>query len=113
MRDDKLYLQDIIKEIDFLQQMSGEVTYDGLVQDEIRIRAVERSFEIIGEAASRISATLKSQHDDVEWVLMKDMRNIIAHDYFQVDYTIVWETILSDLPELKNSLDKILRTLVK
>ncbi|MBL0062381.1 MAG: DUF86 domain-containing protein [bacterium] len=111
MRDDKLYIQDILKEIDYLLKVTSELSYEQFLNDETYIRAAERSIEIIGEAASKISATLKSSNKKIQWQLMKDMRNIIAHDYFQVDYSILWETILYDLPTTRDDLDQLLKSI--
>lgn len=62
--------------------------------------AVERNFEIIGEAASRVSSFYKDQHPEVEWRILKDFRNFIIHDYFGINHRIVWDTIQTKLPEL-------------
>ena len=70
--------------------------------------AVERNFEIIGEAASRISDTFKLSYPDVEWRIIKDFRNFIIHEYFGIDNHIVWDIIENRLPELEEEIKKIL-----
>lgn len=70
--------------------------------------AVERNFEIIGEAASRISDTFKLSYPDVEWRIIKDFRNFIIHEYFGIDNQIVWDIIENRLPELEEEIKKIL-----
>jgi uncharacterized protein with HEPN domain len=60
--------------------------------------AVARRFEIIGEAASHISDKIKEQYPKIEWRLMKDMRNLLIHEYFGVDYPTLYMTVQSNLP---------------
>ena len=55
--------------------------------------AVERNFEIIGEAASRISEKYKLSHPEIEWRILKDFRNFIIHEYFGINSEIAWDTI--------------------
>jgi len=62
--------------------------------------AVERNFEIIGEAASRISEEYKKLHPEIEWRIIKDFRNFIIHEYFGINNQIVYDTIQHRLPEL-------------
>ena len=52
--------------------------------------AIERIFEIIGEAVSRISETYMNAHPNIEWWILKDFRNFITHDYFDINNQIVW-----------------------
>lgn len=51
--------------------------------------AVERNFEIIGEAASRIPSFYKALHANIEWRIIKDFRNFIIHDYFGINHQII------------------------
>ena len=67
--------------------------------------------QIIGEAVSNISELLKSQYPDIEWKQIKGTRNIIAHEYFGIDYEIVWEIAKNGLPELKEKIRFLLNQL--
>ena len=62
--------------------------------------AVERNFEIIGEAASRIPEDFKRNNEKVEWRIIKDFRNFIIHEYFGINNSIVWDIIQYNLPGL-------------
>jgi len=68
--------------------------------------AVLRRFEIIGEAASRLSPETQALFPDVPFRSMKGMRNIIAHDYGDVDLDQVWKTATTDLHELIHTLEQ-------
>ena len=67
-----------------------------------------RELEIIGEAARHIPPDVEAIHPQIPWRLMRDMRNVIAHEYFGVDWQIVWETAVNDLPVLVPFLENIL-----
>lgn len=73
--------------------------------------AVIRRLEIIGEAARRISDETKSAYQNLPWYEMVGMRNVMIHDYDDVDMVIVWETIQNDLPPLISALESILSKL--
>ncbi|MFT4203690.1 MAG: DUF86 domain-containing protein [Chitinophagaceae bacterium] len=62
-------------------------------------QAVERNFEIMGEATSRIPSIFKNQHPSINWRQLKDFRNFIIHDYFGIDNNIVWQVISITLPD--------------
>jgi uncharacterized protein with HEPN domain len=61
---------------------------------------VIRNFEIIGEAANRLSEDFKDEHLDIDWHRIRGFRNRIVHDYFGIDYSIVWEIKELFLPNL-------------
>src|SRR5574343_98684 len=70
--------------------------------DSKTVDAVIRNFEIIGEAANRLPEDFKDKHNDIDWHKVRGFRNRIVHDYFGIDYSIVWvirETFLPDLIE--------------
>jgi len=106
-RDDSVYIKDILESIDqifsYTQNKSEyDFSSDMLVQD-----AVHRRFEIIGEAASKIGSEFKQKHVDIEWGLMKDMRNKLIHEYFGISSSTIFHTIQKDLPLLKEKLKRL------
>jgi len=70
--------------------------------------AVVRQIEIIGEAARNISSEFQEKHSSLSWGKMTGIRNKIIHEYFNINYSIVWDTVQDDLPVLKKSVKKIL-----
>ncbi|TKJ36969.1 MAG: nucleotidyltransferase [Planctomycetes bacterium B3_Pla] len=64
---------------------------------------------ILGEAASALSDTFKEQHAAIPWSKIVGMRNILVHDYFEIDVDIVWSVVESDLPQLKRFIEEVLR----
>ena len=62
----------------------------------------------IGELVSRLSDDIKNQNPHIPWLAIKGMRNLHAHDYENVDFEIVWNTLTEEIPELKTTLENIL-----
>jgi uncharacterized protein with HEPN domain len=73
----------------------------------MKVLAVVRCFEVIGEAAAMVSEETKLTNPSIEWREIKDFRNKLIHDYFGIDYETVWQIIQSDLPYNYELLKKI------
>ena len=73
--------------------------------------AAERYILIVGEASHMVSAELKARHPEVPWQEIHAMRNIVAHEYMNVDYNEVWQAITKDFDELRKQVEPILSEL--
>jgi len=73
------------------------------------VDAVLRNLTVIGEAARHVPDEVVATHPDLPWSEMRDMRNIVVHEYFGVDPAIIWRTIREDLPPLVPQLESLLR----
>jgi uncharacterized protein with HEPN domain len=102
------YLRHILLEADYLIGRSAMVSFEDFVADETLRRAFVRSLEIIGEAAKRVPDDFRAAHPTVEWRAMADMRDRLIHDYFGVDFELVWDVVRTRVPELRNQLASIL-----
>jgi uncharacterized protein with HEPN domain len=71
-----------------------------LDSDQMLLFALVRAIEIIGEAASRISAETRAANPAVPWASIVAMRNRLIHAYFDIDRNIVWKTVTEELPPL-------------
>lgn len=87
------------------------LTLEEIKQDELRVLALARLLEIIGEAASRISSETTLKYPHVPWAQMVGMRNHLIHGYFNVDLNIIWETLNSNLPSLIPLLENIISSI--
>ncbi|MEW6110192.1 MAG: HepT-like ribonuclease domain-containing protein [Nitrospirota bacterium] len=67
-----------------------------------------RNFEIIGEASSKIPQEIRDRYPSVEWKKISDFRNVLAHEYFSLDFEIMWEIIKVKLPELEIQIKAII-----
>ncbi len=77
-------------------------------ENTMAVDAVIRNLEIIGEAAKNIPEDIRNQYTEILWRRMVGLMNILIHDYFGVDLSIVWRIITKDLPETKQLIVKIL-----
>jgi len=68
--------------------------------DRVLLRAIERGVEILGEAARLVSAAYKDAHPEVPWRLIIGQRNILAHEYGQIDHELLYKTAAEDIPVL-------------
>ena len=101
-------LQDILTEIEDIQQMVAELSFAEFSQDRRTIKASLYSLAVIGEAAASLLPEVVERYPQIPWRQMRGMRSITVHEYFQVDLTIIWETIQSDLPALYSSLKELM-----
>ena len=99
-------LRDILDSAKAVQQYITGVTRDQFMADSEKQDAVLRRFEIIGEAASKLSADTQAQFPKLPFRAMRGMRNIIIHDYGDVDLEQVWTTASNDLAELIVTLEQ-------
>lgn len=98
------HIQEAIKQIEvFTENMNLNVFESNLVRS-----ACIFQLEIIGEAVNKITQNIKNKYQQVDWINITGLRNIIAHEYWGIDYTIVWSIIISELPKLKMDIEKIL-----
>lgn len=100
MRDDKERLRDIQENIAAIEKYSGHGR-DAFESDELIQTWILHHLLILGEAATRISDEFKEKHSDIPWPKIIGMRNILVHNYFGIDFDVVWSVVDKDLPELK------------
>ncbi len=107
-KDDTVYLLHILDAIDLIIQYTKGMSENEFLSNSMAHDAVVRQLEIIGEAARNVSDEFQAKHRQLPWIKMIGIRNKIVHEYFNVNYSIVWDTIKDDLPLLKKSIKKIL-----
>lgn len=103
------YLRHILIEADYLLDRSAHLTIGGFRSDPTVQRAFVRSLEIIGEASKKVSAEFRAEHPNVEWRAMAGMRDRLIHDYFGVDYDLVWDVVHNRIPALRRQIAAILK----
>lgn len=107
-------LQHINKCITDLEQILKDVSADSFYRNSEKKYAVERILEIIGEAVNKISAeTLKKSGEPIPWRDVVDFRNLITHEYFRVDYTIVYKIATEEIPKIKSAIQFLIKQLEK
>jgi uncharacterized protein with HEPN domain len=101
-------VEDILAAIADIQAWTVGKTQADLESDQILLRAILYSFMIIGEASNYVPESLQNIYTEIPWRLMKDMRNVMAHEYFQIDVQILWNTITKSLPRVVTQLETLL-----
>lgn len=107
MRNQKLYLQDILTAIESIEIFIQGISFAEFSADDKTLSAVVRKLEIIGEAVKNLPTDLRDQYPDIPWKEMGGMRNILIHAYFRVDENLVWQTVTERFPVIKPQLEKI------
>ncbi len=70
-----------------------------------------KNFEIIGEAANKVPDDFKTGHPEIEWLRIIGLRNRIIHEYFGIDYDILWKIKQVNIPVLSEFMREILNNL--
>jgi uncharacterized protein with HEPN domain len=108
------YLQHILDAIDRAElHVEGLNSQEQFETDLKSTDAIVRCIEIIGEAATKIAKSdpeFARRHAAVPWEAMSTMRNKLIHDYFEVDYEVVWQTDKNDLPVLRALITALLHS---
>ena len=110
-RSDKLFLEDLLTAISRIAEYTEGYNFNQFKQDYKTVDAVIRNFEIIGEASKKISDKIKDMNPEIPWQEMYYLRNRVMHEYFGIDYEIIWDVARNYLPENKKQIEKILRIL--
>jgi len=80
-----------------------------LSDNDEKLSAILYQITIIGEATKRLSASFRQRHADIPWREMAGMRDIIVHEYDQLDFEVVWDVVTNKLPALVKQLEMLLR----
>lgn len=106
---DAALLWDMLQACREIRQFTGDAGLEDFVSDRKLCLAVERSFEIVGEAAGRVSLDCQAAVPSIPWRKIRGMRNILAHEYGQIDYEIIYTTVTDELPALIAALEALLQ----
>ena len=104
------YLRHILDEAEYLVSRAEGLTQTAFLEDETLKRAFARSLEIIGEAAKVIPSSFKRKYPDIQWKAMAGMRDKLIHNYFGVDYDLVWDVVSNRIPILRREVEQIVRS---
>jgi len=108
-RRDSQYLADIQEAMRRVLNYTDGLSFDAFMEYGMAQDAVLRNLQVIGEAAKKLSDDLCASHAAVPWRDMAGLRDRIVHDYFGIDYEVVWDVIENDLPALLPVIEAILQ----
>jgi uncharacterized protein with HEPN domain len=106
-RDYRLFINDMYdcacKILDYVKGLS----FEEFIKNEMLIDAVIRNLEIIGEASKHLPVGLRRKYPQIEWRKIGDLRNIVIHEYFAIDYDILWDIVQNKVPTLLKEVGKM------
>jgi len=102
------YLWDMLNAAREVLEFTKDIRRDQYLQDRKLQRAVERSIEIIGEAARRISDDFKAEHQEIPWHGIISQRHVLAHEYGEIKQELMWELVTTGIPELISLLEPLI-----
>lgn len=94
--------------IETIQQYTAGLEYQAFKSNGMARDAVVRNVQVLGEAANRIPKAFRDQHTSIEWGRIIRTRHILVHDYFGLDYAIIWQIVTINLPPLQQAIHAIL-----
>lgn len=108
MRPEKLYLVDIVEAAEAIDRFLAGIDSEEFEIDDLRQSAILQKLTVIGKAAARLPAEFRHSHMQIEWRDIIAFRNIAVHEYFAVDWSIVWVAATQDAPKLRAEVAAIL-----
>ena len=96
-----------------IKKYSNGLDFNSFLQDDKTIDATVRNIEVIGEASTQINQDFKLKYPFIEWAELKGIRNRIVHDYFGIDYKVIWNIIDEEIDILLQNLEIIKLNLSK
>jgi len=110
-RDPRVYLEDVLESIRRIDAYVSGLDAAGLEADELRLDAVVRNLEVIGEAVKQLPEETTRQQSHVEWRKIAGLRDILIHHYFGIDVRIIWDVVQNKLPDLQRQVRAILNSM--
>jgi uncharacterized protein with HEPN domain len=110
MKDDRFYLIRVAEDIQRIEKFTagGKIAFFG---SELIQAAVLRHLQTLGESIKRLSVALRTRYSDLAWRGIVSLRNVLVHDYLEVDLDEIWDIVEIDLPVLKSQIHTILKDL--
>lgn len=102
-------LKDMLEAVGRIERYVGSMSESEFLRNTEKQDAVIRNLEIIGEAARNLPAEFKQRHSQVQWAPIAGMRDRLIHQYFGVNWTILWDVVQNKLPELRRHVEQILQ----
>ena len=107
-KNDLMFMRHMNDSVNLIVEFTKDKGYNDFITNIMMREAVIRQIGIIGEAANRLSKDFKKDYPDIEWIKIIGMRNRVVHDYFGINFRIVWETIQNRIPTLKEFTNKFI-----
>ena len=106
-KDTSIYYDHILESILYLQKYTENASRDKFLKSVELQDKVIRRLEIIGEAVKNIPNPIRRKYKSIPWKKIAGMRDVLIHDYFEVELDLAWDTVKKDIPILKRQIEKI------
>lgn len=103
-----MYLDDLILSMTRIEEYIAGYSFIDFKRDYKTVDAVIRNFEIIGEVSKNLPKEFKEKYSEIPWSEMYLLRNKVTHEYFGIDYEIIWDIALNYLPENRLQIERII-----
>ena len=100
VKNDKYYIDKILVDLEFLIEHTKNLTKEDIETNELLLDSIMFRIIQISENSTKLTDEFKENNKSIPWVSLKGMRNRIVHDYGEVDYSIIIDTVLIDIPEV-------------
>lgn len=100
-RNFRMFLSDIVVSMNKIENYVAGLTFESFEKNDLIVDAVVRNFQIIGEASRNLPDDIKAKYPLIPWKKMINLRNYIAHEYFGIDISIIWNIVTINIPETK------------
>lgn len=107
-RTHKAYLKDILEAIRKIEKYTENLSYEDFLKDELIQDGVVKNLGNIGEAVKKIPEDIKNKEPEIEWKKIAGLRDILTHEYFGINFEIVWDVTKNKLPDLKKIIQALL-----
>lgn len=108
---DRQRLLHILESIEEIEQYTSKANFSSFLENSMMRFACVKQMEIIGEAANNISEETKNKFSKIQWRQIIGLRHILVHEYFGIDTNLIWQIIANDIPQLKESIQKVFEQL--
>lgn len=107
-KDPAIFLHHILESIELIEKYLEGITEEQFHKSTEKQDLVVRRLEIIGEAAKNLPLEFRQKYPEIPWKDMAGMRDIIAHQYFGINFNRVWDTVKNLLPPLKEQIKNLI-----
>lgn len=108
-RSNLVYIQHIKDVMEKILRYSSSHSYNDFLEEEWDQDAIMRNLEIIGEAANNIDESFRKSYPEIPWRKIIDFRNVVVHEYADLDLDIIWQIITKDILSLSKQVEEILK----
>lgn len=108
IKNDFYYVKKMLKDIKFIIENTDGITLEKLEANEVLCDSVMFRLIQISENSTKLTADFKEINSDIPWQAIKGMRNKIVHEYGDVEFDVVYQTITEDIPDICVKLEKII-----